>query len=124
MIKITEESLIKLHKKLQELSGGDNGVRDFGLISSAVSAPFQTFGGVELYPTITEKGARLGYSLIKNHAFIDGNKRIGILATLVFLEVNGVKIRPTVNEVIKMGLSVASSQTSYEDYLNWINSLI
>ena len=116
--------LIKLHKKLQELSGGDNGVRDFGLISSAVSAPFQTFGGVELYSSITEKGAGLGYSLIKNHAFIDGNKRIGILATLVFLEVNGVKIRPTVNEVIKMGLSVASSENSYEGYLNWINSLI
>ena len=81
---------------------------------------YQTFGGQELYPTKEEKGARLGYSLISNHAFVDGNKRIGMYVMMTFLEVNGVRIDPAVDEVIRVGLAVASGEMDYGELLEWI----
>ncbi|MBE6854007.1 MAG: type II toxin-antitoxin system death-on-curing family toxin, partial [Ruminococcus sp.] len=74
----------------------------------------------ELYPTKEEKGARLGYSLISNHAFVDGNKRIGMYVLLTFLETNGIKLRPTNDEVARVGLAVAADEMKYEDLLDWI----
>ena len=81
---------------------------------------FLTFDGKELYPTKEEKAARIGYSLISNHAFVDGNKRIGMYVLLSFLEVNGIKIRPSNEEVVRVGLATAAGEMKYEDILAWI----
>lgn len=120
MIKFSQEKILLLHKLITEETGGDPSVRDIALLNSAVESAYQTFDGKELYPTKQEKGARLGYSLISNHAFVDGNKRIGMYVLLTFLETNGVKIRPTPEDVARVGLAVASGEMSYEDLLAWI----
>lgn len=92
------------------------------MLESALENCFATFDGVELYPTKEEKGARLGFSLISNHAFVDGNKRIGVYVMILFLEINGIKIDATNEEIIKIGISVADGSMKYEDVLEWINS--
>ncbi len=120
MIKLSEEKVLSLHKLITKETGGDPNIRDKGLLSSALTAAFATFDGNELYPTVEEKGAKIGYSLIANHAFVDGNKRIGIFVMMTFLEVNGVKIRPTNEEVTRVGLAVASGKMKYEGLLRWI----
>ena len=85
-----------------------------------LESAFITFDGKELYPTIEEKGARLGFALISNHAFVDGNKRIGMLVLLVFLAVNGKQIHPTNEEVARVGISVAAGEMKYSELLDWI----
>jgi death-on-curing protein len=120
MIKFSQEKVLLLHKLITEETGGDPNIRDSALLNSALESAFATFGGKELYPTKEEKGARLGYSLISNHAFVDGNKRIGMYVLLTFLETNGIKIRPTNEEVARVGLAVASGEMKYEELLNWI----
>lgn len=120
MIKFTEEKVLLLHKLITEETGGDPDVRDEALLNSALESAFATFDGKELYPTKEEKGARLGYSLISNHAFVDGNKRIGMYVLLTFLEINGVKIRPTNQELARVGLAVAAGEMKYEELLEWI----
>lgn len=120
MIKFSKEKVLLLHKLLTEETGGDPNIRDISLLDSALESAFQTFGGEELYPTKEEKGARLGYSLISNHAFVDGNKRIGMYVLLTFLEINGVRIHPTIDDVARVGLAVASGEMQYEDLLQWI----
>ena len=120
MIIISEDMATELHLAMAELTGGDVGIRDRGLLDSALKAPYQTFGGEDLYKTVEEKGARLGFSLISNHPFLDGNKRIGMYIMLVFLEANGVRIEPTDDEVIRVALAVASSSMSYEELLSWV----
>lgn len=120
MIKISREKVLLLHKLITEETGGDSSLRDIALLDSAVESVYQTFGGQELYPAKEEKGARLGYSLISNHAFVDGNKRIGMYVMMTFLEANGVRIDPTVDDVIRVGLAVASGEMKYEDLLHWI----
>lgn len=85
MIKFSQDKVLLLHQLITQETGGDNGVRDYGLLDSALESVFATFDGVELYPTKEEKGARLGYALISNHAFVDGNKRIGCMFYLHFL---------------------------------------
>lgn len=120
MIMINEEVAISLHLEMAKVTGGDIGVRDAGLLDSALNAPYQSFGGEDLYKTVEEKAARLGFSLIANHPFVDGNKRIGIYIMLVFLEVNGVELDPSDDEVIRVALAVASSEMSYEELHRWI----
>lgn len=120
MIKFSQEKVILLHKLITEETGGDPNIRDFALLESALESAFQTFGGNELYPSKEEKGARLGYALISNHAFVDGNKRIGMYVMMTFLEVNGIKIDPTVDDVARVGLAVASAEMKYDDLLEWI----
>jgi len=120
MIKISQEKVLLLHKLITEQTGGDSNVRDTALLNSALESAFATFDGEELYKTKEEKGARLGYSLISNHAFVDGNKRIGMYVLLTFLETNGIKIRPTNEEVARVGLAVASGEMKYEELLGWI----
>ena len=122
MIKFSKEKILLLHQVMAESTGGDVGVRDEALLESAIENIYATFDGVELYPSKEEKAARLGYSLISNHAFVDGNKRIGIYIMLSFLELNGIKIEATNDEVLKLGLSVADGSAHYEDILNWINA--
>lgn len=120
MIRLSQEKVLILHEILTEETGGDPGLRDLGLLNSALQSAFLTFGGEDLYPTVEEKGARLGFNLISNHAFVDGNKRIGIYIMLVFLEINGVRIHPSVNEVARVGLAVAAGEMDYEALLEWI----
>ena len=120
MIKFTDERVLLLYKYMIEETGGAFGVRDEALLDSALERIFQTFGGKELYPSKEEKGARLGYSLISNHAFLDGNKRIGVYVMLTFLEVNGIRLDCTDEELIEIGLGVASGSITYEALLDWI----
>lgn len=91
MKRLSKEQILMLHSQLIEEYGGSDGVRDYNLLDSALENPFQSFGGEELYPTLQAKAARLGYGLIKNHCMIDGNKRIGTHAMLVFLAINGIE---------------------------------
>ena len=120
MIKFSQEKVLLLHKLITAETGGDPNVRDIALLNSALESAFQTFDGQELYPTKEEKGARIGYALISNHAFVDGNKRIGMYVLLTFLETNGIKIHPTVDDVARVGLAVAAGEMQYEDLLEWI----
>jgi len=122
MIKFSKEKVLLLHKLISEQTGGDENVRDIALLESALENAFQTFDGIELYPTKEEKGARLGYSLISNHAFVDGNKRIGVYVMLTFLEVNGIKIDATNEEITKIGYALADNKMNYADLLNWIEA--
>ena len=109
-----------LHTQLIEQTGGSNGVRDYNLLESAVETPFQSFGGIELYPSIQAKAVRLGYGLIKNHPMIDGNKRIGTHAMLVLLALNGIELVYTQKELYEMILDVAEGKQGYEELLHWV----
>ena len=120
MIKLSREKTLFLHDMMTKETGGEPSLRDSGLLESALESAFATFGGVELYPTVEEKAARLGYSLVSNHAFVDGNKRIGMFAMMIFLEVNGKGIRPRVEEVVRVGLALAAGEMKYEELLRWI----
>ena len=105
---------------LAEATGGSVGVRDEGLLDSALESAYSGFGDKEFFPTKEEKGARLGYALISNHAFVDGNKRIGIYVMLSFLEMNGIRIKCEDEELVKIGLSVADGSMGYEELLQWV----
>ncbi len=120
MIKFRQEKVLLLHKLITEETGGDPSVRDIALLDSALESAFAIFDGQELYPTKQEKGARLGYALISNHVFVDGNKRIGMYVLLTFLETNGIKIRPSNQEVARVGLAVAAGEMKYPELLEWI----
>lgn len=122
MIRFSEEKVLLLHQLMVAETGGSNELRDIGLLDSALEGIFQTFGGDELYPTKEEKGARLGYTLISNHAFVDGNKRIGMYVMLTFLEVNGIHMDCTNEDVVEAGLGVASGEMNYEELLVWVKT--
>lgn len=120
MIRFSKEKVLLLHRLIAESTGGSLGVRDEALLESALENAFSGFGDREFYPTKEEKGARLGYSLISNHAFVDGNKRIGVYVMLTFLEVNGIRLNYTDEDVVRIGLSVADGSMSYEELLGWV----
>lgn len=120
MIKFSKDKVLLLHKLIAQETGGSIGLRDEGLLESALEAAFSTFGGVELYPSKEEKGARLGYTLISNHAFVDGNKRIGMYVMITFLEVNGLYLDCTNEEVAAVGLAVAAGEMDYPMLLDWV----
>ena len=120
MRKLSKEQILMLHSQLIEETGGSDGVRDYNLLESAIESPFQSFGGDELYPTIQAKAARLGYGLIKNHCMIDGNKRIGTHAMLVFLALNGIELKYTQRELYETILDVAAGRLEYEGLLEWV----
>ncbi len=120
MIKFSKEKVLLLHQIMAEATGGSVGVRDEGLLDSALEGAFAGFGDREFYPTKEEKGARLGYTLISNHAFVDGNKRIGVYIMLSFLEMNGIRLQCTDDELVDIGLSVASGRMKYEELLQWV----
>ena len=124
MIRLTKQQVILLHKDVIAQSGGSPEIRDEGLLESALNAPFQTFAEEELYPTVIEKAARLGYSLIKNHAFVDGNKRIGAHTMLVFLALNGIEVEYEDSDFIQLVLGVAAGEISAEKFLSWLKSHI
>ena len=124
MITLTKEQVLLLHKAIYNRYGGSYGVRDEGLLDSALEAPFQTFGGQDLYPGDMDKIVRFGYGLIGNHPFHDGNKRIGALALLTLLELNGYLINATDKELSDVIYAVASGSDgkTYEDLLSWVNA--
>lgn len=121
MIKISVGMAELLHQLIAQETGGEIGVRDEGLLDSALESAFATFDGKDLYPSKEEKGARIGYSLISNHAFVDGNKRIGMHIMLTFLELNGIRINCCNQDIVDAGLGLASGTMSYEQLLDWIN---
>ncbi len=120
MTVLNVNDVIYLHRMIYSETGGAEGVRDLGLLESAVSAPFASFGETELYPTLSKKAARLGYALISNHAFVDGNKRIGVLSMLTFLSLNGAELSATDSDITELGLKVASGEWKYGELLSWI----
>ena len=122
MIKFSKEKVLLLHKLIAEETGGSVGVRDEALLESALESAFSGFGDKEFYPTKEEKAARLGYTLISNHAFVDGNKRIGVYIMLTFLEVNGIHIDCTNEELANVGISVADGSMTYESLLDWVRA--
>ena len=123
MIKFSQDKVLLLHQLITQETGGDPGLRDVGLLDSALESAYATFDGIDLYPSKAEKAARIGFSLISNHAFVDGNKRIGMYIMLTFLEVNGLKARPTNAEVVRVGLAVAAGEMKYEGLLAWVREI-
>ena len=121
-MKITKEDVLSVYKILTNETGGTVGIRDEGLLLSALEAHYQTFAGIELFPTLIEKTVRMGYGLVANHPFIDGNKRIGILVMLTFFELNGIELNFTDEEIIDMAMSVASGKYKYEDLLSIVTN--
>lgn len=120
MKRLTEKHILQMHSLLIQETGGSKGVKDRRLLDSALNLPFQTFNGEDIYKTIRAKASRLAFSIINNHAFVDGNKRIGILSMIVFLDINGIEVDCTDDELIELGLGVASGKINYEELLNWI----
>ena len=120
MIRLSKEQILILHSHLIKETGGSDGVRDNNLLESAIETPFQSFGGIELYPSIQEKAVRLGYGLIKNHCMVDGNKRIGAHVMLVILALNGIELSYTQKELYVVILDVAAGKQEYEDLLDWV----
>ena len=122
MIFLSVEEIISLHEKMINTTGGSHGLRDYNLLESAVFNAMGSYGGQELYPSVEEKSARLMFALTKNHAFADGNKRIGVFVMLMTLQLNGKTIVYSQQELIQFGLSVADGSFSYDDILLWILS--
>ncbi len=122
MIRLSKKQVLMMHNQLIETTGGSNGLRDEGLLDSALEAPFQSFGGHDLFPGIQAKAARLAYGLIKNHAMDDGNKRLGVHIMLVFLSLNGIDLKYSQKELYEIILSVASGTKEFDDLLQWIIS--
>ena len=119
---LSKRQVLMLHTALIAQTGGLDGVRDEGLLESALNAPFQTFAEQDLYPTVLEKAARLGYGIIRNHPFLDGNKRIGTHAMLVFLEINQLSVSYEDQELVLTILQIASGAKGYEELLDWLKA--
>lgn len=119
---LSKRQILMLHTALIAQTGGIDGVRDEELLDSAINAPFQTFAEQDLYSTVLEKAARLGFGLISNHPFLDGNKRIGAHAMLTFMGVNQINLCCTDEELISLILQVASGRLDYDGMLEWLKS--
>ena len=121
---ISRSQILDLHNEMVSEFGGKAGVRDDNLLDSALGAPFQTFGGSDLYPDVLEKSARLAYGIIRNHPFYDGNKRMGLHLMLLFQELNGIRIKYKDKEVVDLIVSVASGQTDEDGLYGWVKKHI
>lgn len=122
--KFSKEKVLLLHQYIAEETGGSVGLRDEGLLESALESAFAMFDGRELHPTKEEKAARLGASLVGNHAFLDGNKRIGMYVMLTFLEVNGVRLECTDADIVEAGLALAAGTMGFDGLLAWIRARV
>ena len=120
MITLRSSQVKHLHRKLLNSTGGIDGIRDEGMLDSALSNIFQTFGGVELYPSAISKIARITYSLVCNHPFIDGNKRIGTYVMLVLLELNHIDVEFTDEDIIYIGLELANNRMNDKQLQDYI----
>lgn len=119
---LTLAEILELHHRVIEQSGGAHGIRDLGGVESAIAQPQMTFGGGELYPTLEAKAGALCYSLVMNHAFVDGNKRIGHAAMETFLVIHGYELAPNVDDAEHVMLKLAAGEVSREELLEWITS--
>ncbi len=119
---LTIEQILALHRKIIQQSDGASGVRDAAALAAAVSAPFQTFQRKELFPSAIEKIARISYGLVVNHAFIDGNKRIGALVMQILLQENGYRLILHRHELSDIFISIASGETKYQDFTAWMSA--
>jgi len=119
---LTVDEILELHRLVFLQSGGVIGIRDLGALDSAVAQTRVSFGGTDLYPTIVEKAAALGYSLIMNHPFVDGNKRVGHAAMETFLVLNGYEIRADVDEQEKTILRLAAGTLSRDEFVDWLGA--
>ena len=117
---LTKQQILMLHEQLISETGGTQGLRDEGMLESALASPFQSFGAYSPYKTVQQKAARLGYGLVMNHPFIDGNKRIGAHAMLTLLALNGIEIACAQEELSEIILSVAADKAGYEELLAWL----
>lgn len=117
---LSKHQFLLLHSSLIETFGGSDGIRDEGMMESALAAPFQTFDREPIYPSVQSKAAQLGFGLIRNHPFVDGNKRIGTHVMLVFLELNGIVLHYEQQELIDIIFSIASGESDRQDLLQWI----
>lgn len=117
---LTLSEILELHRRIIEQSGGATGVRDIGLLESAIAQPKMTFGGDELYPSLLEKAAAIGFSITMNHPFIDGNKRTGHATTETFLILNGLEISAPVDEQERFVLAIASGELGREEFVVWL----
>ena len=122
MIRLTKSQVLLIHDQLIAETGGSSSLRDEGILDSALSAPFQTFGGEDVYPSLQQKAARLCFGLVKNHPFVDGNKRIGAHVMLVFLALNGVELQHSQTELSDVILQLAAGEINAEHLLRWILS--
>jgi death-on-curing protein len=121
---LTIAEVLETYQRVMEQSGGLVGIRDLGALESATAQPYMTFGGNELYPSLAEKAAALGFSLIQNHPFADGNKRTGHAVMASFLMVNDHKINASVDEQVEVILSVASGKLGREGFTKWLTKHI
>ena len=124
MTKFSREKVLLLHQLIAQETGGEVGLRDQALLDAALAAAFSGVADREFYPTKEEKAAKLGFDLISNHAFLDGNKRIGMYVMLTFLEANGIRIEAENEDVATVGLAVASGNMNYDNLLNWVRGHI
>ena len=120
MIMMTKKQILAMHGKLASLTGGASGIREEALLDSALEQPFQAFGGEDLYPTVQAKAARLAFGLAKNHALLDGNKRIACHSMLVFLALNGVELDYSQQELSDTFFALASGTLDEAGLLEWI----
>lgn len=120
MIRLSKRQVLFLHQELVRETGGIDGLREEGLLDSALAAPFQSFGDQPLFPSIYQKAARLGYGLVKNHPFLDGNKRTGAHVMLVFLALNGIELEYTQQELVDIILAAAAGTKGLDDLHQWI----
>ena len=112
--------VLNLHSWIIEESSCSSGIRDLGALESAIAQPRMTFGGEDLYPTVVDKAAALGFSIVMNHPFIDGNKRTGHAAMETFLVLNGMEINASVDEQEQVILVLASGELGREVFVQWI----
>lgn len=120
MIRLSKHQILLIHDQLIVETGGSSGLRDEGMLDSALNAPFQSFGGEDMYPSLQQKAARLCFGLVKNHPFVDGNKRIGAHAMLVFLALNGIELQHSQTELSNVILQLAAGEIESADLLRWI----
>ena len=124
MIWITADDVIMIHSRVIQSSGGIDGIRDRAGLEAAIAAPLQSFGGEDLFPTEIEKIARLGFGLAANHAFVDGNKRIGAMMTQLLLQWNGYQLILAKGELADMFIAIADGKAHEKDLLAWIKTHI
>ena len=120
MIWVTADDVILIHSRIILTTGGIEGLRDRAGLEAAIAAPLQSFGGEDLFPSDIEKVARIGFGLASNHAFLDGNKRIGAMMTQLLLKWNGYQLRLKKGELADMFIAIADGTSNEQDLLNWI----
>lgn len=124
MIWVKTEDVIFIHRRIIQLTGGIDGLRDRAGLEAAIAAPLQSFAGQDFFPSDVEKIARLGYGLAANHAFLDGNKRIGAMMTQLLLKWNGYQLKLRQGELADMFISIADGNSGEEELLAWIQNHI